>query len=235
MGLKFSPMTSRGRHRQSLLLDRDLLHVGGVALAACVLSAGLVYAGYFVHTFRIARKAPCTPRDARCVLVFGKHAPGGRVDADFAARIRRARALWHSHAPQRVLLLGGGPADGPSEAEIARAALLAEVPHAAAALHLECESRDTLQNLRNARHLLREIAHDGPVVLVSSRYHLARCRQFARQLGLEAEVCAAEPRLALSLRTLWRIAGEAGYVCLADIGTRWARLIGARRMLARVT
>jgi hypothetical protein len=34
---------------------------------------------------------------------------------------------------------------------------------------------------------------------------------------------------------LLRIAGEAGYVCWSDIGTRWARLIGHRRMLARVT
>jgi hypothetical protein len=31
------------------------------------------------------------------------------------------------------------------------------------------------------------------------------------------------------------MAGEAAYVCWADIGTRWARLIGAQRMLARVT
>jgi hypothetical protein len=34
---------------------------------------------------------------------------------------------------------------------------------------------------------------------------------------------------------LLRLAGEAGYVCLTDIGTRWVRLIGARRALARIT
>jgi hypothetical protein len=34
---------------------------------------------------------------------------------------------------------------------------------------------------------------------------------------------------------LLRIAGEAAYVCVTDIGSRWARLIGHRRMLARVT
>ena len=32
-----------------------------------------------------------------------------------------------------------------------------------------------------------------------------------------------------------RIAGEAGYLCLLDIGTRWARLTRSRRMLDRVT
>lgn len=228
-------MTSRTAHRASLMIDRDVLHVGGVALAACVFSAGLVYAGYFVHTFRVARAAPCEPRDGRCVLLFGKHAPGGRIDADFDARIHRAGQIWRSHAPQRLMLLGGGPQGEASEAEIARDALLARAAVAEDALHLERESRDTLQNLRNARELLRQAAHQGPVTLVSSRYHLARCRQFARQLGIEAELCAAEPRLRLTPRTLWRLAGEAGYVCLADIGTRWARFIRSKRMLDRVT
>ena len=228
-------MTSRTAHRASLMIDRDVLHVGVVAVSACILSAGLVYAGYFVHAFRIARNTPCEPRNGRCLLLFGKHAPGGRIDADFDARIRRAGLLWRSHAPERMVLLGGGPAGQPTEAEVARAALIARAAVDERVLHLERESRDTLQNLRNARALLSEAAHRGPVTLLTSRYHLARCSQFARQLGIDAELCAAEPRLALTPRTLWRLAGEAGYLCLLDIGTRWARLIRSRRMLERVT
>jgi hypothetical protein len=73
------------------------------------------------------------------------------------------------------------------------------------------------------------------VTLLSNRYHLARCALFARQLGFDWELCAAEPKLPLGPTTLWRLAGEAAYVCWIDIGTRWARLIGHRRMLARVT
>ena len=69
-------MSSRIAHRASLMIDRDVLHVGSVALAACVLSAGLVYAGYFVHTFRVARSAPCQPRAGRCLLLFGAEGPG---------------------------------------------------------------------------------------------------------------------------------------------------------------
>ncbi len=228
-------MSSRRAHRVSLLVDRDVLQVGMVTLAACTLSLGLIYAGYFVHALRVARSAPCEPRNGRCLLVFGKHAPGGMIDADFDARIDRTGRLLGSHAPERVVLLGGGPAGETSEAEIARAALRERVTLDEARLHLERESRDTLQNLRNARMLLREADHAGPVTLISSRYHLARCHRFARQLGLEAELCAAEPRLAWTPRNLWRIAGEAGYLCLLDIGTRWARLIRSRRMLERIT
>ncbi|HJR72739.1 MAG TPA: YdcF family protein, partial [Luteimonas sp.] len=132
------------------------------------------------------------------------------------------------------VLLGGGPPGVASEAEVARAALWARGIAADAPLRLEAASRDTLQNLRNARELLprTEIPR---VTLLSSRYHLARCALFARQLGLDWELCAAEARWRWSPVALWRIAGEAAYVCLTDLGTRWARLIGSHRMLARVT
>ena len=229
-------MSHRRSHRFSLIGDGDVLHTGIVAATACVLSAGLVYLGYFVHVLWVARRAPCRPERGECVLLFGKHAPQGRIDRDFAARLDRAVSLWREHRPASVVLLGGG-ADGElSEAEIARNALLArgvgDVP-----LQLEAQSRDTLQNLRNARELLRGAArHALPrVTLLSNRYHLARCALFARQLGFEWELCAAEPRLPLDPRTLARLAGEAAYVCWTDLGTRWARLIGHRRMLARVT
>lgn len=227
-------MTTRIAHRLNLFSDRDVLHAMAVTAAACVLSAGLVYVGYFVHVLRIARKAPCESELGECVLLFGKHAPRGRTDADFDARIDRAAALWQARTPRSLVLLGGGPAGQASEAELARAGLLARGV-AGDALVVEAQSRDTLQNLRNARELLRTMASRSRVVLLSSRYHLARCALFARQLGIDAEVCAAEPRFSPSPRNLWRLAGEAGYVCLADLGTRWARLIRHRRMLSRVT
>lgn len=227
-------MTSRIRHRLRLFGDRDVLHAGVVAVSACVLTAGLVYVGYFVHVLRVARRAPCEPVSTGCVLLFGKHAPGGRLDADFQARVDRAVSLWRARPPQAVVLLGGGPDGAPTEAELARNALHARGLPADGPLQLEGASRDTLQNLRNARALLGDAARTR-VVLLTSRYHLARCALFARNLGFDAELCAAEPRLAWSPRTLWRIAGEAGYVCLTDLGTRWARLIRHRRMLDRVT
>lgn len=230
---------TRLRHRLKRMADRDALHTLAVAVAACVLSLGLVYVGYLVHVLRVARAAPCVPVNGECVLVFGKHAPQGRVDADFQARLSRAAAVWTSHAPGRVLLLGGGPAGAPSEAVIARDALLALGVAPDAPLVLEDASRDTLQNLRNARSLLALAAVDPAappraVTLLTSRYHLARCALFARGLGLDWELCAAEPALSLRPSMLLRIAGEAAYVCWIDIGAHWARLIGHERMLGRI-
>lgn len=227
-------MSSRTNHRLVLFGDRDLLHVAAVAAAACVLTAGLVYVGYFVHVLRIARKASCVPGTGECVLVFGKHAPQGRMDRDFEARIDRTVSLWHTRSSCKVVLLGGGAQGELTEAEIARDGLHARGLPRDASLQLEAASRDTMQNLRNARELLGDAAR-SKVTLLSSRYHLARCALFARNLGFDAELCAAEPRLSLSPRMLMHIAGEAAYVCVSDLGTRWARLIGHRRMLARVT
>lgn len=227
-------MSTRADHQLAFLADRDAVHTGVVALAACVLSAGLVYVAYLVHVVRTARGAPVAPERGERVLLFGKHAPQGRIDADFAARLDRAMHLWRERAPRHVVLLGGGARGEPSEAEVARNALIARGLSPDAPLQLESSSRDTLENLRNARHLLGDAVRER-VTLLSNRYHLARCALFARQLGFDVELCAAEPRLPLGPRTLLRLAGEAAYVCWADVGTRWARMTGNRRMLARVT
>ena len=228
-------MGSRLIHRLNLFSDRDVLHAGVVTGLVCIASAGLVYLGYFLHVWRVARNAPCEAGQGDCLLLFGKHAPHGEPDREFGERLDRAAALWQANPPRQVVLLGGGPPGVASEAEVARAGLLARGIAEESPWLLEAHSRDTLQNLRNARDLLEAMEHRGRVVLLSSRYHLARCLLFARQLGLDAEPVAAESRLRIGPRMLLRLAGEAGYVCLSDIGTRWARLIGSQRMLERVT
>jgi hypothetical protein len=83
--------------------------------------------------------------------------------------------------------------------------------------------------------LLGAAAQHGRVTLLSNRYHLARCALFARQLGFNWELCAAEPEWRWHPRALLHVAGEAAFVCWSDIGSRWARLIGHRRMLSKVT
>ncbi|WP_394003389.1 ElyC/SanA/YdcF family protein [Luteimonas sp. WGS1318] len=225
-------------HRLRLLADGDALHALAVAAAACTLSLGLVYVGYVVHVWRVARAAPCAPDRGDCLLLFGKHAPDGRLDADFQARLARAATLWASRPPRSLLLLGGGPEGGPTEAALAQQALHALGLAADAPMQLEDQSRDTLQNLRNARLLLvggDPLGTPPAVTLLSSRYHLARCAFLADRLGLDWEVCAAEPALSWRPNTLGRIAREAAYVCWMDLGTRWARIIGHQRMLARLS
>ncbi|HVJ61666.1 MAG TPA: YdcF family protein, partial [Tahibacter sp.] len=135
---------------------------------------------------------------------------------------------------RRVLLLGGAADGGMSEAAAAFARLHdLGLPPGVAPL-CEDASTDTLENLRNARALLGSEARE-PVALVSSRYHLARCMLLARALGFDAEPVAADARFSWRPRLVLRLVLEAGYCLWVDTGTRWARLIGNRRMLDRVT
>jgi uncharacterized SAM-binding protein YcdF (DUF218 family) len=223
-------MSMRQHHRRAILRDTDALHALAVALAVLVGSGGLAYVGYCLHVRRVARQAPVTaaPEDSAAVLVFGKHSPDGRPDAEFHARIERARELAHAHPRRPVLLLGGG--EGPTEAEIAERSLRGGALPEECELVLEHHSRDTFENLRHARDLLRARGIER-AVLVSNRHHLARCAAFARHLGIAHALCAAEPSASVESR---KMAREAALLMWIDLGRRWARLIGHRRMLAKL-
>ncbi len=220
------------------LFHRDALHSLAVTAIACIASAGLLYLFHFFRCWRIAAKSGVVPQRASVVLLFGKRLRDGVPDADYARRIARTQHVLMPGNIQRVLLLGGkssgGHNDETSEAVAALARLRAQGVPDHVEIVLEDRSIDTLQNLRNARALLAERA-PAPVVLISSRYHLARCALLARNLGFDAELCAAEDGLRLTPRLFARLLLEAGYAMWIEVGTRWARLLGHKRMLDEVT
>lgn len=217
-----------------LLSDIDVLHSLSVAMLACIATGGLLFIVYFVHVLRLAVQAPTSMQQARVLLLFGKRLKAGMPDADYFARIARAHEQMLGRRCDRILLLGGSTGAGDTEAMAAQRELLRRGRVDGIELVLEDASFDTLENLRNARALL-SVQGQAPVALLSSRYHLARCRWLAQQLGFQSELCAAEERFEFSVGRLHRIALEAGYILWADVGTRWARLIGSERMLKRVT
>jgi uncharacterized SAM-binding protein YcdF (DUF218 family) len=228
-------MSHRQAHRLRILRDTDALQGLLVTVLLLLASGGLLYAYYVIRVWNAARRAPAWPdldpqRPAR-LLLFGKRCEDGEPDADFAGRIQRALALAGRHPQLELLLLGGGPQ--PSEAAIARRELHAGGLPIDARVRLEDQSRDTLENLRHARSLLE--AGEGEVLLVSSRYHLARCSLFADWLGIPHRLCAAEERWAPSWRERGRLLLEAGYMNWVDIGRRWALLIGHQRMISKVS
>lgn len=211
------------------LSDADVLHAFAIAFLACAATGGLLFVWYFARTLRIARTAPIAMSHARTLFLFGKRLVHGRADADYRARIGRAHEQMVARRCERVLLLGGA-SRGATEAAVARQALLQLGVPAGVELMLEETSIDTLENLRNARDLLAPFGRTK-VALLSSRYHLARCALLARHLGFEFELVAAEDRFVPSLARLRRLVLEAGYILCADVGARWARLIGNRRLL----
>lgn len=221
------------------LSDRDVLHAALVTAAAVVLSLGLVWIGYLVHVWRVAARSPLAPDSPMTVLVFGRRLVRDAPENDYQQRLRRALALMRSGSTDHVLLLGGRSGGAVSEAAAGRAWLEQHEWPAGVTVQLEQASVDSLENLRHARSLLQE---DGPitrvlppVALVTSRYHLARCLLLARRLGFDSVPVAAEPALVLDRRYVMRLMAESGYLMWIDIGSRWAALIGHRRIRSRLS
>lgn len=220
-------------------LRRDIAHSLAIAALATLATGGLLYLRNLRRVWKTAHEAPTAAADGDYVLVFGKRPVDGGPDADFRARLARAHDLARAVPTRPLVLMGGGP-PGAREADIARRELAALGLPEAHPVWIEADSLDTLQNLRNARDMIARTAPRAGsslprVALLSNRYHLARCAALARGLGFEVTLCAADVRLPRDWRTAWRLCLEAGYLCWLEIGTRWARLIGHRRMLARVS
>jgi uncharacterized SAM-binding protein YcdF (DUF218 family) len=171
------------------------------------------------------------PQRPTRLLLFGKRCEDGEPDADFQRRIQRALALAGRHPQLELLLLGGGP--HPTEAEVAARELRAAGLKESARITLEDQSRDTLENLRHARSLLQQ--GEGEVLLLSSRYHLARCSLVAHWLGIEHRLCAAEEHWSPSWSERGRLLLEAAYMVWVESGRFWARLLRSERMLAKVS
>lgn len=215
--------------------DRDALHTALVTLAAFVASGGLLYGVYLHRVWRTAHRASVQPSRNGSLLVFGKRLVRGAADADLDRRLARARALLVAETlPQALYLLGGHTGHAHSEARFMLDHLRKSGLPATLDVMLEDQSIDTLENLRHARDLLRSRGHTR-AILLSNRYHLARCALLAHNLGLDHEVVAAEDDAGWATLGPGRLLREAAFLMWIDVGTRYARGLGLRKMLARVT
>jgi uncharacterized SAM-binding protein YcdF (DUF218 family) len=219
------------------LSDADAWHAALVTVLALVLSGGLVFLGYLVHVWVVAWRSPLCPRQPMVVLVFGQRLERGAPGEDYRHRLERALVIARTALAERVLLLGGHSGGAISEAMAGLHWLSARGWPERVPLELEQVSTDSLENLHQARMLLKSICGSAPlppVALLSSRYHLARCRWLAQRLGFVCVPVAAEPRLRLTPRQLRLLVLESGYLMWADLGMRWASLIGHARMAGRI-
>lgn len=120
---------------------------------------------------------------ADVAIVLGAAAWGEKPSPVFRERINHALALYQTHHVDKLMFTGGTPKEGyTTEAEVARKfAMKQGVP--AEDIVFENKSKDTFQNLVNARVLMRK-HHLKTAVLVSDPYHMARARAMAQDLGM---------------------------------------------------
>lgn len=208
----------------TLLLSTTLILVSG--------GISLLWLGRTV--LRQARNTPpqCAT-DIELILVPGMRLSAGKPNHDFRLRLERARRLQQHHDLQLLLMGGVTGGEAISEAAAGHQFLVAHgIP--SSALQLEDRSRNTLENLRNAR----EKISDGNIrryALISNRYHLARCQALANGLGMYPTLCAAEEHFQAPLSSWPRLLLEAYYLHWYHTGKVWSRITGNRHSLARIS
>ncbi len=179
-----------------------------------------------------ARKAtPICNTDIELILVPGMRLSAGQPNNDYCLRLERARLLHQQHGSQ--LLLMGGNTDNRNHSEASAGKLyLVDQGIPPTEILLEDSSRNTLENMHNARNQLRagKIEH---YVMVSSRYHLARCQALANGLGMYPMLCAAEDKFSAPPSSWLRLLLEAYYLHWYHTGRLWSCLTRNRHSLAR--
>lgn len=183
------------------LLLLSLLWLGGVA-------------GWIVW---VGHRDDAAPADA--IIVLGAAAYDARPSPVFEERIRHGLTLYHAgYAP--VLLFTGGYGTGArfAESQVAqRYAVRKGIPESA--ILIETSSRTTVQNLLQARELMR--AHRlQRAIVVSDPLHMARALRVCRQLGIEAAGSPTPSTRFRSFQTQWRFLLQEVYFFHRDLVLR---------------
>ncbi|MBV1835760.1 YdcF family protein [Acetobacter estunensis] len=125
------------------------------------------------------------------VIVFGAALePDGTPRPVLRARLDAALRFGRERADTVYLLTGGVPCAGRTEAAV-MADILREQGVPKDALLLEARSRDTCESTIACTRLLWKKGYAGPVVLVTSDFHMMRCTAMMRALGWKTQAVPA--------------------------------------------
>jgi uncharacterized SAM-binding protein YcdF (DUF218 family) len=206
--------------------DQDALLMLLISLLAMPLTLGVFYLALLAWVIHKAATAPAGSLDRTATfLVFGKKLRRNEPDREYRARLDRLLQCRF----QTAILMGGQTGGAISEAQAGCDYLLAHGQDRRS-MHLETDSQNTLENLKNARQLLERQS----IVIISNRYHLARCSVLASSLGIEHRLCAAEQHFRCNASTLLKCLLETFYLHWFYSGKYWALLTRNHRMLNKL-
>lgn len=195
----------RGRGRQRRLLG----WLGWLLLASVLWLAGV--AAWIVWT---GQRDQAGPADA--IIVLGAAAYDTRPSPVFEERIRHGLDLYQrGYAP--VLLFTGGYGNGArfAESQVARRyALRHGVPESA--ILIESNSRNTRENLQQARKLMQQHGLHR-VIVVSDPLHMSRALRLSRELGIDAIGSPTPSTRFRTIHTQWRFLLQEVYFFHRDL------------------
>lgn len=206
------------------------LMLSNLILLGCL---GITLIPFARKVYRTAKTAPATSGASRLLVVLGARLENDQITTLFRQRLDRTLAIYDPERPTCIIILGGITwGNRSSEAERGREYLLERGINSDDLL-VEDQSLNTLENLKHAQPLIAR--HGGHPVLISNRFHLARCSALARGIGIEHGLCAAEGAFLLSFSVARRLLSEAYYLHWYEVGKRWSRWTRNKKSLARIS
>lgn len=210
--------------------DHDALSVLMLSLIIMILTVGSLYLLLLIFIFHKARSSS-TQQEAitkSTYIIFGKKLINSLPDQDYRYRLMRLLQCPFDTA----IIMGGKTGNSKiSEAEAGLSFLQEKGLGENKTVLLEQSSENTLENLKNTRQIL----NNKPAVIVSNRYHLARCGVLAESLSITYTLCAAEEVFSCSLHNLGKCLKEAFYIHWFYSGKCWAKLTDNKRMLNKIS
>ena len=209
-------------------------------------SFGMVFVILFLRTFNLAKNtktwiASSTLRSKK-LLIAGLRLENNQPTDEFKTRLKRVVLLFNTRPESQIIILGGLTGDNAISEAQAGASYLIEQGIDVKYVIKEDQSRHTLENLQNARLLLKSqfpqepsLPEDNDAVIISSRYHLYRIITLAQGLDLKLQPIAAEEQFKLSFFNLLRLIKEAYYLHWYWSGKIWVFITVNKKSKARIT
>jgi uncharacterized SAM-binding protein YcdF (DUF218 family) len=223
-------LTSAAQQKQA---DKDGLAMFALSAFIILITGAISWvlaSGYCWYRGRSYVTEPTPPRP---ILVLGYRLWHDQIDTLYRQRLQ-ALLRFDQRDITRVILLGGVTTPNRlSEAQAGRQFLVQQRSEWAERIVLEDQSRNTLENLKQAKQTLYALGAEPRVALLSHRYHLPRCELIAKQLGFDAQPVAADVG---ALRWLdKRVWMEGFFIHWYLSGLVFAKLIRSKRMLAKLS
>ncbi|MDX3930638.1 MAG: YdcF family protein [Stenotrophomonas sp.] len=154
---------------------------------------------------------------ADAIIVLGAAAYDAKPSPVFQERIRHGLDLYQAGYAPLLIFTGGYGGSGArfSESQVARRyALKQGVP--AKAILIETQSRNTVQNLVEAKRLMDQRGLHR-VIIVSDPLHMARALRLSRAMGIDALASSTPSTRFRSFHTSWRFLAQEIYFFHRDL------------------
>jgi uncharacterized SAM-binding protein YcdF (DUF218 family) len=200
-------------------------------MAVVTMSGGLTFLICWTIVLKFSRLPTAWASEADVILVMGSRLNHGKMTREFQARLGEAAR----HGTTRPVIVLGGMAvgDGPTEAVSGQSWLVGRGLDKKT-IFVEESSRNSLENLAHARALMRRHDFHRPL-LISSRYHLARCSILANGLGIPHDLSPADYPSMRHPVALAHSLFEALIINWYYVGRALARVTGHSGLLARLS